>query len=184
MTYERSSISKWLESNDTSPQTRQQMPNQLFPNHSLKAEVSGWFEMQQAARRKVRAELLTTPPETLVRQSSTQRIAEEMRLGALRRHNSGMPAEGTPPGGGGGALRGSIRIDAPPPDEEPLPDGWEEKLHERYQRRYYVNTGTRESTWVRPVAGALVTTSSAKSKVGRLPAAPAPAPASEPAPYE
>ena len=38
-------------------------------------------------------------------------------------------------------------------DKERLPPNWSSRLDERYNRRYYYNKVTKESTWIRPTAG-------------------------------
>ena len=52
MTYERSSIARWLKDHDESPQTRQKITPQVFDNHSLRSEMQRWFERRTTARRR------------------------------------------------------------------------------------------------------------------------------------
>ena len=53
MSYERSSILRWLKDHHESPQTREKIPPQVFSNQVLKTEMVDWFETQQKECRPV-----------------------------------------------------------------------------------------------------------------------------------
>jgi tetratricopeptide (TPR) repeat protein len=81
MSYERSSILRWLKDHDESPQTREKIPPTVLPNQGLKTEMIEFFEKEKKQRRQQR-ELLSGGGEdgaALVQQSSKQRLEAEVR---------------------------------------------------------------------------------------------------------
>jgi hypothetical protein len=47
VTYEREAIATWVAAKETSPVTRQRMPNRFIPNRALKAVIARWQEKEQ-----------------------------------------------------------------------------------------------------------------------------------------
>ena len=81
MSYERSSILRWLKDHDESPQTREKIPPTVLPNQGLKTEMIEFFEKEKKQRRQQR-KLLSGGGEdgaALVQQSSKQRLEAEVR---------------------------------------------------------------------------------------------------------
>ena len=120
MTYERSSIARWLKDHDESPQTRQKITPQVFDNHSLRSEMQRWFERERSSRRESRGAAVA-PGDELSKESSKARLeAEVERLEgqlAAASADGGLAGITIPEGTPGGVPEGT-----PPASAEPEPE--------------------------------------------------------------